>query len=35
MYGGVTPDDVNAIIEEHLLDGTPVEPPQVPDEVWS
>ena len=35
MYGGVTPEDVNAIIEEHLLGGTPVERLQVPAEVWS
>ena len=35
MYGGVKPEDVNAIIEEHLLGGNPVERLQVPAEVWS
>ena len=35
MYGGVTPDDVNVIIEEHLLGDTPVQRLQVPAEVWS
>ena len=35
MYGKVTLDDVNAIIEEHLLGGTPVKRLQVPAEVWS
>jgi len=34
MYGGVKPEDVNAIIEEHLLGGKPVERLKVPAEVW-
>ncbi|MDD3517471.1 MAG: (2Fe-2S) ferredoxin domain-containing protein [Chromatiales bacterium] len=34
MYGGVTREDVNAIIDEHLLGGTPVERLLMPAEVW-
>jgi (2Fe-2S) ferredoxin len=34
MYGRVTKDDVKAIVEEHLLGGTPVARLQVPPEVW-
>ena len=34
MYGGVSKDDVTAIIEEHLLGDKPVERLKVPVEVW-
>lgn len=34
MYGGVKVDDVDRIIDEHLLGGTPVEALKVPNEVW-
>ncbi len=34
MYGNVTPEDVSAIIEDHLLGGIPVERLRVPDEAW-
>ena len=34
MYGGVSKDDVAAIIEEHLLGGKPVERLKVPDVIW-
>ena len=34
MYGGVRPEDVKSIIEEHLLGGTPVQRLRVPEEVW-
>lgn len=34
MYGGVTKNDVSAIIEEHLLGDKPVERLKVPAEVW-
>jgi (2Fe-2S) ferredoxin len=34
MYGKVTKDDVAAIIDEHLLGGTPVERLKVPPFVW-
>ncbi|QDF98756.1 ferredoxin [Azoarcus sp. DD4] len=34
MYGGVTAADVGAIIDEHLIGGTPVERLKVPAEVW-
>lgn len=34
MYGGVKPEDVKAIIEEHLLADTPVERLKVPADVW-
>jgi len=35
MYGEVKPEDVHAIIEEHLLGGIPVERLMVSAEVWS
>ncbi len=35
LYTGVSKDDVSAIIEEHLLGGTPVERLLAPAEVWS
>ena len=35
LYTGVTKQDVSAIIEEHLLGGTPVERLLAPAEVWS
>lgn len=35
LYSGVTKDDVNAIIGEHLLGGQPVERLKAPAEVWS
>lgn len=34
MYGKVTKDDVAAIVDEHLLDGKPVERLQLPQEIW-
>lgn len=34
MYGGVTPEDVAAIVEEHLVGGRPVERLRTPPEVW-
>jgi len=34
MYGGVSKDDVAAIIEEHLLGDKPVERLKVPDVIW-
>jgi len=34
MYGNVTPADVTAIIDEHLLGNTPVERLKVPADVW-
>ena len=34
MYGGVTPDDVAVIIEQHLLSDKPVEKLIVPTEIW-
>ncbi|WP_435626910.1 (2Fe-2S) ferredoxin domain-containing protein [Candidatus Ferrigenium straubiae] len=34
MYGGVKPEDVNAIIEEHLLGDKPVERLKLPDVIW-
>ncbi len=34
MYGKVTKEDVKAIIQQHLLEGKPVEKLQVPAEVW-
>jgi (2Fe-2S) ferredoxin len=34
MYGGVSKDDVAAIIEEHLLGDKPVERLQVPEVIW-
>ena len=34
MYGGVSKDDVTAIIEEHLLGGKPVERLEVPEVIW-
>ncbi|MDP2693966.1 MAG: (2Fe-2S) ferredoxin domain-containing protein [Gallionella sp.] len=34
MYGGVSKDDVAAIIEEHLLGGKPVERLKVPEVIW-
>ncbi|GAB4349053.1 MAG: NAD(P)H-dependent oxidoreductase subunit E [Gammaproteobacteria bacterium] len=34
MYGGVNRDDVPEIIQQHLLEGEPVERLKVPEEVW-
>ncbi len=34
MYGGVQVSDVNKIIDEHLLGGTPVDALKVPRDVW-
>lgn len=34
MYGGVGKDDVDAIIEEHLLGDQPVERLKVPEDIW-
>ena len=34
MYGGVSKEDVTAIIEEHLLGNKPVERLKVPDVIW-
>ncbi|QFY41984.1 (2Fe-2S) ferredoxin domain-containing protein [Candidatus Methylospira mobilis] len=34
MYGKVTPEDVPAIIDEHLLNDVPVERLKVPEFVW-
>ncbi len=34
MYGKVQPEDVNRIIEEHLLGGKPIEDLKVPADVW-
>jgi (2Fe-2S) ferredoxin len=34
MYGEVTKDDVETIIDEHLLGGVPVADLQVPSDVW-
>ena len=34
MYGGVSKDDVAAIIEEHLLGDKPVERLIVPEVIW-
>ena len=34
MYNGVTKEDIPAIIEEHLLGGTPVERLKAGDDVW-
>jgi (2Fe-2S) ferredoxin len=34
MYGGLTGDDVETIIDEHLLGGIPVADLQVPKDVW-
>ncbi len=34
MYGGLVAADVGAIIDEHLLGGTPVERLQVPAALW-
>jgi len=34
MYGGVSKDDVAAIVEEHLLGDKPVERLKVPAEIW-
>jgi (2Fe-2S) ferredoxin len=34
MYGNVTPADVTAIIDEHLLGNTPIERLKVPGDVW-
>jgi (2Fe-2S) ferredoxin len=33
-YGGVTPGDVNEIIERHLIGGQPVERLRVPEGYW-
>lgn len=35
MYGSVGPNDVKAIIDEHLLANAPVERLRAPAEVWS
>jgi len=34
MYGKVTKEDVAAIVDEHLLGGTPVERLKLPPGVW-
>jgi (2Fe-2S) ferredoxin len=34
MYGGVSKEDVTAIIEEHLLGDKPVERLKLPDVIW-
>ncbi len=34
MYGKVTADDVGKIIDQHLLNGQPVEELRVPADVW-
>jgi len=34
MYGKVTPADVPAIIDEHLLNNVPIERLKVPEFVW-
>ena len=34
MYGGVQPEDVAEIVEEHLLGNRPVERLKVPEMVW-
>ncbi len=34
MYGGVKPEDVPAIISEHLVGGKPVERLKVPAMIW-
>ena len=34
MYGNVSVADVKAIIDEHLLGGTPVERLKVPEVIW-
>lgn len=33
-YKGVTPADTKEIIEEHIVNGKPVERLRVPDEMW-
>jgi (2Fe-2S) ferredoxin len=33
FYGGVRPDDVDEIIESHILNGKPVERLRIPDEI--
>jgi (2Fe-2S) ferredoxin len=35
MYANVSKDDVNAIYEEHLLGGTPVERLLMAEDIWS
>lgn len=32
-YGGVTPDDVEELVQEHLIGGRPVERLRIPDEL--
>lgn len=34
MYAGVKPEDVEAIFEEHLVKGEPVERLRAPAEIW-
>lgn len=34
MYSGVTPDDIDEIINQHLLNDSPVERLLAPAEVW-
>lgn len=34
MYGKVKPEDVKAIIDEHLIGDQPIERLKVPDEIW-
>jgi (2Fe-2S) ferredoxin len=34
MYGGVSPQDVTAIIDDHLLGDKPVDSLKVPAEIW-
>ncbi len=35
MYGGVSKDDVNTIINEHLLGNAPVDSLLMPAKIWS
>jgi len=34
MYSGIGKEQVTAIIEQHLLGGTPVAALQAPDDMW-
>ena len=35
LYTKVTPEDVSVIIEDHLINGTPVDRLKAPSEIWS